>query len=138
VKAIQAATLRRRPAPQTDGAGGFMHHGTGRKAGLNTSSRDAGWGRFLSLLAGTAAGAGTRVAAVPPAYKSQDCSGCGMRVPKSLGVRAHVCPSCGLILDRDAHAARTIRWRGQRLRGLAAVSAGGAPRTHGAVAPVEL
>ncbi len=85
---------------------------------------DAGWGQFLSILACKAAWAGKRVEAVPPAYTSQDCSGCGERVPKSLRVRTHVFPTCGLVLDRDENAARNIQWRGQRLRGLAEVSAG--------------
>jgi putative transposase len=45
---------------------------------------------------------------VNPAYTSQDCSGCGQRVPKTLKERVHVCPYCGLILDRDVNAARNI------------------------------
>jgi putative transposase len=45
-------------------------------------------------------------------------------VRKSLSVRTHVCPHCGLILDRDLNAARNIHWRGQRLRGLAGMPAG--------------
>ena len=35
---------------------------------------------------------------------SQHCP-CGARVPKSLGVRVHACPACGLGGDRDAVAA---------------------------------
>ncbi|HEV8190120.1 MAG TPA: transposase, partial [Ktedonobacterales bacterium] len=63
--------------------------------------------------------AGRRVVALPPAYTSQECSGCGERVPKSLSVRTHACPSCGLVLDRDENAARNIQWAGQALRRLA-------------------
>jgi IS605 OrfB family transposase len=122
VEALQVANLSRCPAPQPDGAGGYTHNGAGRKAGLNKSIQDAGWGHFLSILACKAACAGKRVEAVPPAYTSQDCSGCGTRVPKSLRVRTHVCSSCGFILDRDANAARNIQWRGQRLRGVPAVA----------------
>jgi putative transposase len=121
-EAIQVAHLTRRPAPKADGNGGYLQNGAKRKAGLNKSIRDAGWGHFLSILTCTAAWAGTRVEAVPPAYTSQDCSGCGERVPKSLSVRTHVCPACGLVLDRDANAARNILWRGQRLRGVPAVA----------------
>jgi transposase len=33
------------------------------------------------------------------------------------------CPSCGLVLERDDNAARTIHWRGQRLRGRAGMPA---------------
>jgi putative transposase len=71
-----------------------------------------------------AAYAGKRVEAVPPAYTSQDCSGCGKRVCKSLSVRTHVCPHCGLLLDRDENAVLNIQWAGQRLRGLAGMPAG--------------
>jgi transposase len=76
--------------------------------------------------------AGKRVEAVPPAYTSQDCSGCGERVEKSLSVRTHVCTSCGLILDRDENAARNIQWAGQALRGVPAV-AGAVNREHAAL-----
>jgi putative transposase len=43
-------------------------------------------------------------------------------VRKSLSVRTHVCPHCGLILDRDDNAALNIHWRGQRLREVLAVA----------------
>ncbi len=122
VEAIQAAHLSRRPAPVPDGHGGYLPNGAGRKAGLNKSLHDAGWGHFLSILACKAAWAGKRVEAVPPASTSQDCSGCGQRIQKSLSVRTHVCPSCGLVLDRDENAASNIRWRGQRLRGVPAMA----------------
>jgi putative transposase len=121
-EAIQTVNLSARPAPLPDGSGSYLRNGARAKAGLNKSIRDAGWRRFLTILACKAACAGKRVEAVDPAYTTQDCSGCGERVPKALSVRTHVCPSCGLILDRDKNAARTIQWRGQRLRGVPAVA----------------
>jgi putative transposase len=124
VEAIQPANLSRRPAPKQDENGHYAHNGASRKAGLNKSIQDAGWRQFLSILAYKAACAGKRVEAVPPAYTSQDCSGCGERMQISLSVRTHVCTNCGLILDRDENAARNILWRGQRLRGLAGLPAG--------------
>ncbi|MGH2516074.1 MAG: RNA-guided endonuclease InsQ/TnpB family protein [Ktedonobacterales bacterium] len=90
---------------------------------LAKSISDAGWGQFRTILACKAEWAGKRVVAVPAQYTSQDCSGCGERVPKSLSVRTHVCINCGLILDRDENAARNIQWRGQRLRGVAGIPA---------------
>src|SRR5262245_58017088 len=77
---------------------------------------DAGWSAFRTILDGKAADAGHRVVAVPPAFTSQDCSGCGERLPQSLSVRTHCCATCGLILDRDEHAAGNIVWGGQALR----------------------
>ena len=95
-----------------------------RNPRLAKSISDAGWAAFRTILEAKAACAGRRVVAVPPAYTTQDCSGCGTRIPKSLSVRTHVCRSCGLVLDRDENAARNIQWAGQALRGLAAVAAG--------------
>ena len=58
--------------------------------------------------------------AVPAHYTSQDGSGvladgsrCVQRVAKRLSVRTHVCPCCGLVLDRDLNAALTIHRAGQ-------------------------
>jgi putative transposase len=90
---------------------------------LAKSISDAGWGQFRTILDGKAVYAGRRVIAVPPAYTSQDCSGCGERVEKSLSIRTHVCPSCGLVLDRDENAARNIQAAGQAVQGAATVVA---------------
>jgi putative transposase len=122
VEAIQPANLSRRPAPKQDEHGTYEHNGASQKAGLNKSIHDAGWRQLLSILACKAACAGKRVDAVPPAYTTQDCSGCGERIYKSLSVRTHVCTNCGLILDRDENAALNIQWRGQRLRGVPAMA----------------
>ena len=91
-----------------------------RNRHLAKSISDAGWAAFRTILECKAVYAGKRVVAVPPAYTSQDCSGmladgsrCMQRVAKSLSVRTHVCPSCGLGLDRDANAAQTMRRAGQ-------------------------
>ena len=69
---------------------------------------DASWSRFLVWVAYYAMLHQIPAVAVPPAYTSQDCSGCGEMVKKSLSVRTHVCPHCGLILDRDENAAINI------------------------------
>jgi putative transposase len=119
---LQVANLCHRPEPVPDGQGGYLHNGASRKAGLNTSIQDAGWYNFRQILTCKAECAGKRVEAVPPAYTSQDCSGCGERVEKSLSVRTHVCTHCGLSLDRDENAARNIHWAGQALRGVPAVA----------------
>jgi putative transposase len=85
---------------------------------------DAGWAAFRTILDAKAACAGRRVLAVPPASTTQECSGCGQRVPQSLSVRTHLCPACGLSVDRDENAARNIQWAGQALRGLVGIPAG--------------
>lgn len=94
---------------------------------LAKSISDAAWAQFRAILDAKAAYAGRRVVAVPAAYTSQDCSAiladgtrCPERIEKSLSVRTHVCPRCGLVLDRDENAARNIQWAGQALRGVVA------------------
>ena len=69
---------------------------------------DAGWAGFVNVLRCKAERAGAEVVAVNPAWTSQDCSGCGVEVPKKLGERWHTCPHCGLSLHRDENAARNI------------------------------
>jgi transposase len=51
---------------------------------------------------------GIPVLAVVPAWTSQECSGCHRIVKKCLSVRTHICPGCGLVLDRDYNAALNI------------------------------
>ncbi len=90
---------------------------------LAKSISDAGWSQFLSILDAKAAWAGRRVVAVPPAYTSQTCSGCGVVVTKGLSVRWHACPDCGTSLHRDHNAAKNIERLGQSLRGGVALAA---------------
>ena len=73
---------------------------------------DVGWGLFLSRLGSKAESAGSAVKAVEPRGTSQECSGCGAVVRKSLEERVHSCPVCGLVMDRDENGARNILRRG--------------------------
>jgi putative transposase len=84
---------------------------------LAKSIMDASWGLFLSWVRYYGLIHGIPIVAVSPHYTSQECSGCGCRVKKSLSVRTHVCPSCGLILDRDLNAALNILLAGYRTLG---------------------
>jgi putative transposase len=90
---------------------------------LAKSIHDAGWAAFLAILTYKAACAGRRVVAVPPAYTSQICSGCGIVVAKGLSVRWHSCPECGTSLHRDHNAARNIERLGRSLQGGVAIVA---------------
>ncbi len=75
---------------------------------LAKSMSDAAWGRFLAWLTYYGVMHNIPVIAVEPAFTSQDCSACGARVKKSLSVRTHICPGCGVVLDRDHNAALNI------------------------------
>ncbi|HEV2461988.1 MAG TPA: transposase [Ktedonobacterales bacterium] len=110
---LQVRNMARRPDAMPDGNGGYLKNGASRTAGLNTAIHAAGWYAFRQILACKAAWAGKRGEAIPPAYTSQECSGCGERVRKRLSVRTHVCPRCGLVLDRDENAALNILRAGQ-------------------------
>ena len=82
---------------------------------LAKSISDAGWGIFFNLLEAKAKQMlGKRVVAVDPRYTSQECSGCGLIVKKTLGDRIHKC-GCGLALDRDINAAINILRKGLTL-----------------------
>jgi putative transposase len=80
---------------------------------------DVGWSRLRRWLEYYGRLHGVPVVAAPPAYTSQDCSGvlpngtpCTARIWKALSLRTHICPRCGLILDRDHHAAAVILQQG--------------------------
>ncbi len=73
------------------------------------SIHDAGWNQFLQILSIKAERAGLMAIAVNPNGTSQNCSGCGTKVPKTLSDRIHACPECKLTLDRDHNAAINIK-----------------------------
>jgi putative transposase len=79
-----------------------------RNRHLAKSIQDAGWGTFLRWVKHYAALHGVPVLAVEPQFTSQECSRCKRIVKKSLSMRTHVCPGCGLVLDRDHNAALNI------------------------------
>lgn len=96
---------------------------------LAKSISDAAWSQFRSILTSKAESAGRdakgtalrEVIAVNPAYTSQECSGCGYRpdglegrTKKKLSDRWHLCPMCGLCVDRDTNAAINILALGQQ------------------------
>jgi putative transposase len=75
---------------------------------LAKSINDACWGCFLWWLNYYGVLHGIPVIAVEPHFTSQGCSGCGALVKKSLSIRTHICPTCGLVIDRDHNAAVNI------------------------------
>ncbi len=78
---------------------------------LAKSVLDAGWSSFLSILTNKAENAGLLVIPVKAFATSQDCSNCGLKVPKKLHERGHDCLHCGCSLDRDHNAAINIKNR---------------------------
>ena len=93
-----------------------------RNRRLAKAISDVGWSRLRRWVEYYGRLQEVPVIAVPPEYTSQDCSGvlpdgspCPARIRKSLSVRTHICPRCGLILDRDENAAVNILARGVAL-----------------------
>lgn len=82
--------------------------GMARNHQLAKSIHDASWSAFLDILTDKAERAGHVVIRVPARFTTQKCSRCGEYVQKSLSVRTHICPSCGLVEDRDVNAAKNI------------------------------
>ena len=103
---------------------------------LAKSIADASWGTLVQFTMSKAESAGKSVELVNPRNTSQLCSQCGVFVRKSLSIRTHRCPVCGLVMDRDLNAAINIRNKftpGQRGRACGVVSVGrgwkaGSPR----------
>jgi putative transposase len=94
------------------------------------SIHDASWSAFLDILTDKAERAGHVVVRVPARFTTQQCSRCGAYVQKSLSVRTHKCPSCGLVEDRDVNAAKNIVQAALRIE--VAIQAGAPPSGTGA------
>ena len=83
--------------------------------GLRRNFGLAAFGILTHMLTYKAEEAGRSLVKVDPRGTTQECSECGIVVPKDLSVRTHSCPHCGLILDRDTNAAKNVLKRGQTL-----------------------
>jgi putative transposase len=75
---------------------------------LAQSISDVAWSTFNQMLSYKAENAGKIVVKVNPRNTTQRCSGCGRIVKKSLAVRTHKCPYCGLVAHRDYNSAIDI------------------------------
>ena len=82
---------------------------------LAKSISDAGWDRFIGMIAYKKEESGGRLIRVDANGTTQMCSRCGETVPKDLSQRTHGCPRCGLVLDRDLNAALNILARGREI-----------------------
>lgn len=85
---------------------------------LAKSISDASWSMFVDWVEYYARLHKIVTVAVPPQYTSQDCSGCGERVKKTLSERTHQCLKCGLKMHRDHNAAQNILVRGLEVLGV--------------------
>jgi putative transposase len=79
---------------------------------LARSIADASWSRFVSMLDYKVEKTGGHLIRVNPRNTRQECSRCHKLVSKSLAVRTHQCPSCGLVIHRDYNGSLNIRRAG--------------------------
>jgi len=86
---------------------------------LAKSISDAAWNQLIAYTTYKAENAGRVVVLVDPRNTSKRCSRCGTMIEKSLSVRVHTCPVCGLVIDRDENAANNILRLGLESLGLA-------------------
>ncbi len=82
---------------------------------LAKSINDAGWGRFIGMIAYKEEESGGQLIQVDANGTTQRCSRCGETIPKDLSQRIHRCPHCGLVLDRDLNAALNVLGRGREM-----------------------
>jgi putative transposase len=123
-EALQTENLVQRPKPKQDENGKYLPNGASQKAGLNKSINDAGWGMFVDLCTQKAAWAARTVIKVNPYKTSQICSACLKECShKELDERTHLCPHCGVVLDRDTNAALNILRLGRSQQSAMAVEA---------------
>ncbi len=86
---------------------------------LAKSISDASWNQLIMYTTYKAENAGRVVVLVDPRNTSRMCSCCGTLVEKSLSVRVHQCPVCGLVMDRDENASNNILRLGLESLGIA-------------------
>jgi putative transposase len=91
---------------------------------LAKSIYDVSWGKFITILESVVVKYGVHLVYVNPHNTSQNCSGCGTKVPKTLSVRLHQCPKCNLEMDRDENAAINILVKALNAVGLTASACG--------------
>lgn len=75
---------------------------------LTKSIANVSWNRLSLYLEYKSELYGKVFVKVDPKNTTEKCSSCGKIAKKDLSERRHVCPYCGLVLDRDYNAAINI------------------------------
>ena len=84
--------------------------------GNGKATMDNGYGMFLRFVEYKQQEKGHVLIKVDKFYaSSQLCSCCGHKQKLKLSDRTYICPSCGLVIDRDTNAAKNIETEGLRI-----------------------
>jgi putative transposase len=106
---ITPMVARPRVKPDPRNPSDFLANGAAKKAVLNRSIHDAGWGTLRSLLSYKAESAGRTVEVVNPRHTSSTCYQCGHVDQKNRVIQAVFrCCSCGHEDHADSNAALNI------------------------------
>ncbi len=104
-----------KPDPEREGS--YLPNGAAKKAGLNRSIHDAGWGQLVSLLSYKAESAGRTVVSVNPRFTSQTCAECHyVDAGNRVNQEDFRCLKCGHCDYADINAARNILRAGRALQ----------------------
>ena len=79
-----------------------------RSPKMTISYNDGSLGMLRKRISDKAMEAGRELILINPKNTTQMCSKCGNMVHKELSDRVHICPICGLIMDRDLNASVNI------------------------------
>ena len=84
--------------------------------GNGKATMDNGWGMFTQFLEYKLSERGKSLVRIDRWYpSSQNCHICGHRQKMPVTKRTYVCPSCGMVMDRDYNAAINILHKGLRM-----------------------
>ena len=117
LETLAVRNMVRRAKPKTDGHGGYLRNGQGRKRVLNRLIHSASWSQFVELLRYKAEWCGRTLVQVDRFYPSSKlCHECGWKYKElKLSEREWTCRSCGTRHDRDVNAALNILTEAERL-----------------------
>jgi putative transposase len=120
--AITKMTRAPKPKPDPKSPGAYLRNGAARKAVLNRSIHDAGWGQLIAMILYKAECAGREVVTVSPHHTSRRCAECGHTEPSNrINQALFRCRACGHEDHADRNAARNILRAGRALRASARV-----------------
>ncbi|RVX47790.1 transposase [Nonomuraea polychroma] len=108
---LNTAGMTRTPKPKPDPEvpGAFLPNGAAAKAGLNRSILDAGWVRFLGILANKAESAGRLLVPVDARNTSRTCLACGHVAKENRVTQAKFeCVKCGFAANADHVGATNV------------------------------
>jgi len=130
IEDLNVAGMTAAPRPKPDHAGGHGKNGRRRKAGLNRAILDASFGEVRRQLVYKLAWHGGCLIVADRFFASSKlCSSCGaVKAKLRLDERTYSCEHCGLVIDRDLNAARSLAAYGRRALSVA----GSGPETRNA------